>query len=239
MKDTVVQWLQDGDEQEAAKILSECTIDLIFVDILFEMTGGERTFEMFDVNIGASRKVLIEIDSQLKPYKNQIEKAIREVAQSINSQIRDIAWVPKVAGTEKVVESQVSSGAYVELTRINELKAIRSEKFDVARLIALCEELNICYANDCNQATIMLTRAIVDHVPPIFGVTNFAEVANNYGGSKSFRQSMEHLEKSSRKIADSYLHGQIRSKESLPTRTQINFSNDLDVLLAEIIRILK
>lgn len=48
---------------------------------------------------------------------------------------------------------------------------------------------------------------------------------------------MSRLENSSRKIADSYLHTKIRKKESLPNKTQVNFSNDIDVLLAEIIRI--
>ncbi len=48
---------------------------------------------------------------------------------------------------------------------------------------------------------------------------------------------MTNLENSSRKIADSYLHTRIRNKESLPNRTQVNFSNDMDVLLSEIIRI--
>jgi len=47
---------------------------------------------------------------------------------------------------------------------------------------------------------------------------------------------MTHLDKSSRKIADSYLHGQIRKKERLPNKTQVNFSQDIDVLLAEICR---
>jgi len=50
---------------------------------------------------------------------------------------------------------------------------------------------------------------------------------------------MRHLDKSLRKIADSYLHGHIRERESLPNKTQVNFSQDIDVLLAEICRRLK
>jgi hypothetical protein len=76
----------------------------------------------------------------------------------------------------------------------------------------------------------------LDHVPPIFGCKSFAEVSNNYSGGKSFKESMKRLEDSSRKIADSYLHTQIRKSESLPNPTQVDFSNDLDVLLAEIAR---
>lgn len=84
----------------------------------------------------------------------------------------------------------------------------------------------------------MLTRAILDHVPPLFGCGSFTEVANNYpDGSKSFRQLMGNLDTSSRKISDGYLHTQIRKKEVLPTPTQVDFSQAIDSLLAEIIRI--
>jgi hypothetical protein len=85
----------------------------------------------------------------------------------------------------------------------------------------------------------MLVRAIIDHVPPIFGVKSFSEVASNYGGSRSFRESMQHLAVSARKIADGHLHVQIRASEVLPTWTQVDFSRDLDVLLGEVVRILR
>jgi hypothetical protein len=83
-----------------------------------------------------------------------------------------------------------------------------------------------------------LTRALLDHVPPIFGKRTFAEVANNYGGPKSFQNAMKHLDNSARNIGDTHLHVQIRARESLPTLTQVNFSNDLDVLLGEVVRLL-
>jgi len=128
---------------------------------------------------------------------------------------------------------------YVDLSRIDELRQLNSSKFDLTKLIRLCEELNKCDANQCYLATAMLTRAILDHIPPLFQCDRFSQVANNYKGSKSFKESMRHLANSSRKIADAHLHIQIRNKETLPNKTQVDFSNDLDVLLAEIVRILK
>lgn len=128
---------------------------------------------------------------------------------------------------------------YVDLGRIDELRGIKSEKFDLSKLIRLCEELNDCYSNGCFFSVALLTRAIIDHIPPIFGLKNVSEVANNYHGSKSFKSSMQHLHKSSKNIADAHLHVQIRNKETLPNKTQVNFQNDLDVLLSEIVRILK
>ena len=68
----------------------------------------------------------------------------------------------------------------------------------------------------------------------VFGKKYFSEVANSYGG-KSFKDAMLHLENSSRKIADLYLHTQIRNKEILPEEQQMNFSQALDLLLSEVI----
>lgn len=134
---------------------------------------------------------------------------------------------------------EVTSEVYVDLKRIEELRSISSDRFDLLKLIELCAELNKSYSNQSFLAVGMLMRSVLDHVPPIFECKTFVEVANNYKGSKSFKESMGNLEKSLRNIADAHLHTQIRKKESLPTKTQVSFSPDLDVLLAEICRILK
>jgi len=128
---------------------------------------------------------------------------------------------------------------YVNLSRIAELKGIKSNDFDVTKLVQYCTELNIAFNSACYLSVAMLLRSIINHVPPIFGFNTFAEVTANYKGGKSFKESMTKLETSSRSIADSYLHTPIRKKESLPTSTQVDFTNDLDVLLSEITRILK
>ncbi|MCK4947821.1 MAG: hypothetical protein KAS46_05570 [Candidatus Aureabacteria bacterium] len=130
------------------------------------------------------------------------------------------------------------SSSYVDPSRLEQLKKIKSNSFDLVRLIRMCEELNTVYQHRCYMAVVMLVRGILDHVPPIFSTKTFGEIANNYSGSKSFKDAMHHLENFSRKVADSYLHEQIRKKESLPTATQVNFSPQIDLLLAEIVRLL-
>jgi hypothetical protein len=83
----------------------------------------------------------------------------------------------------------------------------------------------------------MLTRSLLDHVPPVFGKTSFTEVVNNYSGGKSFTESMQFLQGAARKIADAHLHMPMRAAETLPTPQQVNFASHLDVLLEEIVRI--
>lgn len=128
---------------------------------------------------------------------------------------------------------------FVDQDRLSELTSLQSKSFDLARLIQLCKEINVCWSNGCYYATAALVRSILDHVPPIFGFKKFSEVANNYSGTRSFKESMKNLENSSRNISDSVLHTQIRSSETLITPTQVNFSQDLDVLLSEIVRIIE
>ena len=86
----------------------------------------------------------------------------------------------------------------------------------------------------------MLLRTVLNHVPPVLGYDTFAEVANNYGSAKSqksFKASMQRLQNSLRNIADMHLHSPIRSREDVPTATQVDFAADLDVLLGEVIRV--
>jgi hypothetical protein len=116
--------------------------------------------------------------------------------------LMSIITVPSLLhGTTDVAESF----GYVSAIRIQELKEIKSEKFDLTKLIRLCEELNIAHANNLNLAVAMLLRSVLDHVPPVFSKASFSEVASNYGG-KSFKDTMQHLENGARKIADSHLH---------------------------------
>jgi transcription elongation factor Elf1 len=130
---------------------------------------------------------------------------------------------------------------FIDISRIQELEKLQSSsEFDTTKLAQMLSELDRAYRSHSFLSCAILIRAILDHVPPIFGLAKFPEVANNYaGGGRSFRESMQHLEKSSRKISDSYLHMHIRKKESLPTKTQVEFRADVDVLIGEVIRVLR
>lgn len=174
-------------------------------------------------------------------HQMELEKNILGVSWSISVFKR---FGVDVTDKFEIPESQIAASKlngvehFVDPSRIAELKEVLSADFDLTRLIRKCEELNITYSSASFFSTSLLVRSIIDHVPPIFGKSNFAEVTGSHG-TKSFKESMNHLDKSSRKIADAYLHTHIRNKEILPNKTQVNFSRDLDVLLAEIVRVLK
>lgn len=129
---------------------------------------------------------------------------------------------------------------FVNPIRIQELKEIKSKQFDLTKLVRLCEELNNNSASMNNFSSSLLVRSIIDHIPPIFGYAKFSLLANNYpDGTKSFKRSMLNLDNSLRNIADNNIHSQVRTKEVLPTTTQVDFTQELDLLLSEIVRKLK
>lgn len=148
--------------------------------------------------------------------------------------------VPQPVEPESVAvppEATPAKFILVDEARIADLRRLESEKYDFSKLVALCEELNQCYRSQCYHAVAALTRAVIDHVPPVFGLASFGEVANSYAGTRPFKDCMRRPEEAARRIADAHLHTQLRGRESLPTRVQVNFSNEVDVLLGELIRI--
>lgn len=184
-----------------------------------------------------------------KPNRSRLEDKIKKSPQFVNGSTKGSYKLHgkhslKPLDEEYLVHLAIPAslqlknqkGVYIDPTRISELNDINSSDLDLKKLVVLCEELNAAYTNGSKHSMAFLVRAIIDHVPPIFGCKNFGEVTNNYAGGGSFKQSMKNLDNSSRKIADKHLHTQVKKKEALPTLKQVDFSPDLDVLLAEILQ---
>ena len=128
---------------------------------------------------------------------------------------------------------------YINKDRLNELSNIKNSNYDFNKLIQLCNELNISWQIGNYFSVVALVRTILNHVPPIFRYNEFAQIANNYSGGSSFKKSMQHLLNSSKNIADNHLHSQIKKNDALPNETQVDYKNDLDFLLMEIVRLTK
>jgi hypothetical protein len=178
----------------------------------------------------------------LDRVKSDLENNEGRRTRGVGSGSEELDWAWEWVRTKesKPPLKRVVAGEWVLIaeSRLDELRALTSSELDFRKLIRLCEELNINSREECHYGTAMLTRGLLDHVPPIFGKNTFSEVANNYGGGgRSFKETMHHLENAARKVADSHLHTPIRKSETLPTAQQVNFAAQLDVLLSEIVRI--
>jgi hypothetical protein len=154
-----------------------------------------------------------------------VEGGLNQVRRK-NSQLRKL---PNVGGKP----------SYVDPGRILQLRSVRSQDWDLKRLVRLLEEINIAHDHELHMATAMLVRSIADHVPPIFSAKNFSEVANNYPAPRSFSEQMRQLDTSLRKIADMHLHQPVRKSEVLPLAPQVDFRGAVDVLLSEVVRLLQ
>ncbi|MBL7851614.1 MAG: hypothetical protein JNN04_11985 [Cyclobacteriaceae bacterium] len=129
------------------------------------------------------------------------------------------------------------STSFINESRIAALENLSNDRFDISKLIRLCDELNVCYGNDCHYAMLALVRTLIDHVPPIFGKTTFAQVTTDCG-SRNFKRAMAHLDNTSRTIANEAMHSPISEKEILVNEQTVNFSQDIDYLLTEIVHTL-
>ncbi|WP_286926205.1 hypothetical protein [Flavobacterium sp. UBA4197] len=192
-----------------------------------------------------SNDILLRANQKRQLFKNLSKEHL--VYESFLSTIGDEVTAMHIGhkafgedkGKEKIVRPITE--LYIDESRINSLNEIKNEsEFDLSKLIRLCEELNFNYSNENYYSVAMLGRAIIDHIPPIFGDKSFnSTYDNNPDISRSVKKNFKHLGESMRSIGDGILHSHIRRSESLPTRNQINFSQDLDVLLGEIVSYLK
>jgi len=132
-----------------------------------------------------------------------------------------------------VAESQDRAPAYVNPNRITELRQLTGRRFSTVKLVRLCEELNECTASKSYLAVIMLVRAILDHVAPVFDCRDFAHVISQTS-VHSLRLQLKRLDDQARDVANRYLHAQIQPTEALPTGTQVEFRSELDALLGEV-----
>lgn len=166
-------------------------------------------------------------------YLFHIRKQANNHPDRVNEILFHIGEAPFYAGS--TANQTISTIPFVSPTRIESLQESQNNNFDLSKLIRMCEEVNHCFNMECYYATSMLLRAIVDHIPPIFGQQDFANVIAQHG-SRSTKRSLEFLQLGLRNIANAHLHEHIQSREILPNATQVNYSPQLDVLLGEVLR---
>jgi hypothetical protein len=118
--------------------------------------------------------------------------------------------------------------AYVDAQVIAAIRAHQGpERLDRAKLLRLIDELNDNYARGSFYAAHAVLRALLDHIPPLLGCTNFPAVANNYPWSRTDKAYMRRL-LDFKLQADDALHRQISAKSDLlslhdiPPRAWIN-----------------
>ena len=101
--------------------------------------------------------------------------------------------------------------------------SLRSPEFSPSLIVTMCNEINSSFRNGNLVATILLMRAVLNYVPPVFGRDTFPQVVANSG--RSLRDSFDHLENGLRKVADFHTHRRRTRPICLPLALKWNRSS--------------
>jgi hypothetical protein len=174
------------------------------------------------------QELLIGID-------DEIDSGFIGECHAIRSKLRVAAdYLKQLQADPNFKESILKNDSFVENDLIKKLKEIRSSRFDLRKLVKMVEELNYAYQSENYLSSTLLLRAIINHVPPIFSATNFAQVVAN--SNRSVKAILSILEDGARPIADLHTHMMIRKKESIPSRNQIEpYKAPFELLINEIL----
>jgi len=139
------------------------------------------------------------------------------------------SWPQQIKRESLPTEPQAANGDYVDQQVIAAIEGGQvGSTWQCDKLLHLIAELNDNYHNNNAHSAHAMLRAILDHIPPLFGYTDFAEVANNYRWSRTDKLYMKRLLETKLQ-GDEALHSPISQKpgsqlsiHDLPPRRQIN-----------------
>ncbi|GAA0711734.1 hypothetical protein GCM10010199_09370 [Dactylosporangium roseum] len=124
-------------------------------------------------------------------------------------------------------QSPAEHGSYVDERVFDLVRQSDGARWDCTKLLALLRELDDNYRAGNAYAAHALLRAVMDHIPPLFGETTFAPVANNHPWGKTDGRYMKRLVHF-RDQADDVMHRQISrtpcvlTMEDMPARAAVN-----------------
>lgn len=129
--------------------------------------------------------------------------------------VRPQPMLTQIEATENPNDTSTSTGNYVDpriVAMIEEKQAISAWKCD--KLIQLILELNDNYSRDNPNCAHAALRALLDHVAPLFGYTDFTRVVDNCSWGTTDRKYMKQLA-NFKAQADDALHRQISRQKML------------------------
>jgi hypothetical protein len=212
---TVLLLIRDGQATSIAELIEVLKVSCSFGTDL--ISGRARVYQVVEdlADAGLIRKE----EGKLAPTP-----LVATVQAALGISLKELSETQKRGQSELFVAASV----------LDELRGSKNDKFDLAKVVRFCEELNSSYAAGNYLASILLIRALINHVPPVYGQKSFGQVVSQAG--KSLKELLKPLEEIARDVGDLHTHSMIQRKESLPTKHQVQpFKANLEVLLQDII----
>ena len=137
------------------------------------MHGGhyyddEQAWRIFRIAIRQRLNWLAELPKRLREQASALEKVQTSALEE---------------GRREIPRLDIRARAFIDPSRVEELKKLRSTKFDFSKLIRLCEELNAAFASGSYFAVAMLVARSSIMCRRSSAKAHLAEVANNYAGT--------------------------------------------------------
>lgn len=217
----------------------ECTFDPAKVLRIVRERGATSISDLqkiLGIEHGHSTDEIDDIGTLKDILRNLAEAGLIRMEGTAALPTELIAKVQRALGLSLKELSQLRrrNGAFVDPSVIDALRKSTNKRYDLSKVVRFCEELNSSYSAGNYLASTLLIRALLNHVPPVFGHTTFLQVASE--APRPVGVPLKLLEEECRKVADLHTHLTIRCKENLPTRSQLDpFQAGLEVLLQEIL----
>lgn len=143
----------------------------------------------------------------------------------IKHKATDSSWGQQVLPSQDFVDSVL----------VARVASLTGQSFNLAKLTRFTVELNENYTRRNYLSCALLIRAIINHVPPLFGHKTFNQVVAS--SSRSVKGILAQLEEGARDIGDLHSHEIVDGYSSPPTKNQIEpYKPPFEVLYQEIER---
>jgi hypothetical protein len=174
------------------------------------------------------QELLVGIDDNIDSGKISDSHAIKSKLNVV------IEYLKELQNNSYFKEVIFINESFVDAKIISRLLSLSTKSYDLQKLNKYIEELNYAYQSEHYLSSILLIRAVMNHIPPIFNATNFSQVVAN--SKRSVKAILSIMEDSARPIADLHTHMMIREKELIPTKNQVEpYKAAFELLLNEII----
>ena len=196
------------------------------IEQYLEEAIGKSVVEVYQQRMPAFDTAFSEMNPTASFY------AIKSVPQLL----RKASAYYKRTPDEKIVKSTEQnvageSGLYIK-EEIVDLISKKENGFDYSKLKVLIDELNKSHLNHDVYSSLSLIRTIQNHIPPLFGLNTFEEVASNYSWGTTDKKYIQILLES-RSISDDTLHRTISNKKDLADMGDIPAKICLNTALQE------
>ncbi|MET7937968.1 hypothetical protein [Streptomyces sp. NPDC005322] len=152
----------------------------------------------------------------------------------------DVA-VPAHVDAPDQARSVAERGPYIDLVLLDEMEeAGQKSTWKHHKLLALCRELNDNYTAGNPYACAALIRAVLDHIPPVFGHKDFKQVAAQHTFAVK-RTDKAHAQRLAafKDIADDVMHRPISANVPIIGMNDLPEPARLNAVLQELLSILR